>query len=109
MSEFECPRCGQTYRPSAGHCMGGAYGGCCSSFAAGGDFDAHRVGEHENGQRRCLTVPERLDKGWTTDTPYPAGDPRAETRLWVSPHTLRSRERMAARVDDLRGASPVIP
>lgn len=100
MSVSECPECGQTYRPSAGHCRGGAYGGCCISFAAQVDFDEHRVGEHSEGTRRCLSQEERLDKGWSADTPLlldSEGALREGTPLWASPKTLRSRARMAAR------------
>lgn len=109
MSDSKCPHCGQRYRPSAGHCTGGPFEGCCSSFAAGSDFDAHRVGPHEGGQRRCLSVEERFEAGWQVDTPLPHPEDDVPTALWVSPHTLRSRERMASRVDLVRGASPVIP
>ena len=100
MSVSECPECGQTYRPSAGHCRGGAYGGCCTSFAAQVDFDEHRVGDHASGQRRCLTHDERLAKGWLTDTPSHVAhksSPEGRTLYWASPKTLRSRARMAAR------------
>ena len=100
MSVSECPECGQTYRPSAGHCRGGAYGGCCISFAAQVDFDEHRVGDHAEGTRRCLTQQERLDRGWEADTPLITvfEEPfREGTPLWASPKTLRSRARMAER------------
>lgn len=100
MSVSECPECGQTYRPSAGHCRGGAYGGCCTSFAAQVDFDEHRKGDHASGQRRCLTTAEMLDAGWATDTPLHVAhrsSPEGRTLYWASPKTLRSRARMAAR------------
>lgn len=84
-------------------------GGCCSSFAAGSDFDEHRVGDHAEGTRRCLTVEERFELGWEVDTPLPKPEDDVPTALWVSPHTLRSRARMAERVDLVRGDSPVIP
>lgn len=109
MSDSKCPICGQRFRPSAGHCTGGIQGGCCSSFAAGSDFDAHRVGTHDDGQRRCLTHEERFSAGWEVDTPLPPPSDSVPTAYWISPHTLRSRARMAERADSLRGASPVIP
>ena len=60
-----CPECAQPFKATSGHCRGGAFGGCCRSFASTGGFDRHRTGNGE--ARRCRTDAEMLDLGWTRD------------------------------------------
>jgi hypothetical protein len=61
-----CPECGARYSPrSGGHCRGGAYGGCCQSFAGDAVAGSHRVGPYDPPDaRRCLTPQEMQAKGW---------------------------------------------
>lgn len=110
MSGLKCDICGQNYRPVAGHCRGGRWGGCCTSFAAGVDFDAHRTGAYEGGARRCLSREEMRAAGWVVeDTPsgYPAeGAAEAAGVYWASPKTVKSRQRMARRKADGAFAKP---
>lgn len=37
--------------------------GCGQYFNSSHAFDKHRVGEHENNQRRCLSITEMTAKG----------------------------------------------
>lgn len=82
-----CPECGETYSPKGGgHCRGGAYGGCCRTFASDGAADAHRRGPYSpDGLRHCVdvTMPDfnrngkpvvwRLTaRGWTHRKEQPA-------------------------------------
>jgi hypothetical protein len=54
MKMSKCPDCGQTYRvKSGGHCRGGAFGGCCRTFASDSAADAHRKGPY-SGKRVCV-------------------------------------------------------
>ena len=62
-----CPYCKQSYSAVAGHCTGGPFSGCCSSFASTGGFERHLVRDMGERTRRCLTRIERLDLGWTQD------------------------------------------
>jgi hypothetical protein len=75
-----CPDCGQRYKANAGHCRGGRFGGCCSSFATGSGFDEHRTGDHADGTRRCLTVEERREAGWAQRPGGFWASPRDEAR-----------------------------
>lgn len=83
MSEtYFCTLCGQRFKPSIGHCSGKPWGGCCSSFDTERTADAHRIGEYDDGSRRCMTVEERHAKGWyQTEEGYwrsPKDDQRAQ-------------------------------
>ena len=86
-----CPDCGQSYDKRAGHCRGGAYGGCCVSFATMAGFDAHRTGPYDD--RRCLALEERIAAGWHTD----------ERGYWRSPADDKAADAVRARFK--RGAS----
>lgn len=91
MSALQCPDCGQDYQKNAGHCRGGKYGGCCSSFDTVSGFDAHRTGDYSpSNPRRCLTRDEMIAAGWH----------HTERGYWRSPADQRSRERARARYAD---------
>lgn len=77
MSVLTCGDCGSRYRPTVGHCRGGVYDGCCSSFGDMLSADRHRVGSLSDGTRRCLTVAERLGAGWVQDEHGVWSHPRA--------------------------------
>lgn len=83
-----CPDCGQTYRPEAGHCRAGRYGGCCRSFAnvARGE-DPHRSGDYSTG-RRCMTDAELLAAGWELDGHYWRTPGQARARIARRVHAL---------------------
>lgn len=89
MSALVCLDCGQRYKRNAGHCRGGRYEGCCSSFDTTAGFDAHRTGGYAvPGERRCLTPEERIALGWT-QTP---------TGFWRSPRDERNADKIRRRV-----------
>lgn len=64
-----CQICAATFRPTAGHCTGGVFGGCCRSFASTGGFDRHRrfgvKGDWET--RYCAPDAVLLAEGWARD------------------------------------------
>jgi hypothetical protein len=82
-----CGICGATFRPRVGHCTGGRFGGCCRSFTNAADADAHRVGNHDDGTRRCMTDSELHMSGYTDEG----------GRMWSGPRAARNRARFAER------------
>ena len=81
-----CGTCGRRFPGSdrnGGHCMT-----CHLSFASQTGAEKHRVGKFENravGQantRRCLTVEELADKGWTVDEHFVVRMPPPKNNPW---------------------------
>jgi hypothetical protein len=64
MSALTCPDCNQTYRATAGHCRGGRFGGCCKSWGTQRAHERHRIGNYDDGSRRCMTTEEMVEAGW---------------------------------------------
>lgn len=81
-----CSICGQRFLPTVGHCSGGRWGGCCRSFRSGRDGDDHRIGDFNDGSRRCMTDDELRERGWVQE---PDG-------YWISARTIRKREVLRA-------------
>lgn len=57
-------KCGKSwngYKPE--HCAV-----CCETFTGTEAGDMHRIGDHNDGTRRCMTVDEMLDAGLVRDT-----------------------------------------
>lgn len=91
MAALVCTDCGQVYKAIAGHCRGGRWGGCCRSFYANRDFDAHRSGAFTPAARRCLSDTELGDRGWQHLGVF-----------WASPGTVRAVQDAAAGVPPSR-------
>jgi len=78
-----CAECGARFSPKGGgHCRGGRFKGCCKTFTSDSSGDKHRVGDYNDGARRCLTTEEMLAKGWR-ETPrgWTPAPPMSENAL----------------------------
>lgn len=91
-----CPDCRTRFRPGVGHCRGGVYDGCCSSFTDARSSERHRVGGFGDGSRRCLSVAERVAAGWVRD-----GD-----GLWSHPVAVAAAARARGLVGGRLGGVP---
>lgn len=81
MSRLTCPDCQRDYSGSdrsGGHCMT-----CHLSFSSQGGFDKHRTGKH-GVDRRCMTVTEMTDAGWTVSDAGMVRLPAPATSPWRS-------------------------
>jgi hypothetical protein len=58
MTRIKALQMGVTLRGDRNQCAG-----CGELFNSTHAFEKHRVGDHEGGQRRCLTPAEMEDKG----------------------------------------------
>jgi hypothetical protein len=87
--ESGCSWCGGIFGPDdTGHCTGGAFGGCCQTFASNTAFDKHRTGKYDPPMRRCLTSEELTGKGWTRTGKYNAWRmPAPAVNPWAKPTT----------------------